>query len=143
MGAFYARHVCRIDPMPKEVTDSFAELEKDSTVYMTMCVLIPRGGTRLHAKDTDIAGSRNGPSEFHVTGSLRSWTVIEDLHKITVPTLLLNSRYDEAQDSVVEPYFKHISNVKWFTFAESSHMPHYEERELYMQRVGRFLADDM
>ena len=28
MGAFYARHVCRIDPMPKEVTDSFAELEE-------------------------------------------------------------------------------------------------------------------
>ena len=81
--------------------------------------------------------------EFHITGSLKTWSVIPDLHKITVPTLLLNGRYDEAQDSVVEPFFKNISKVKWFTFAESSHMPQYEERELYMQRVGEFLTQDM
>ena len=56
----------------------------------------------------------------------------------------MNGRYDEAQDSVVEPFFKEIpSKVKWFTFAESSHMPQYEERALYMQRVGDFLTADV
>ena len=86
---------------------------------------------------------RNGPSEFHIVGSLKEWTIIDRIHLINIPTLLLNGRYDEAQDSVVEPFFKHISKVKWFTLAESSHMPQYEERELYMERVGSFLTQDM
>lgn len=84
--------------------------------------------------------SRNGPSEFHITGSLKEWSIIGELHKITVPTLLLNGRYDEAQDSVVKPYFDELEKVKWFTFSESSHMPQYEEREKYMQIVGDFLT---
>ena len=36
MEVFYARHVCRLNPMPKDVTDTFAELAKDPTVYYTM-----------------------------------------------------------------------------------------------------------
>ena len=40
MGVFYARHVCRMDPMPKDVADSFAGLAQDNTVYYTMCVTI-------------------------------------------------------------------------------------------------------
>ena len=84
--------------------------------------------------------SRNGPSEFHITGSLKEWSIIGELPKIPVPTLLLNGRYDEAQDSVVKPYFDELGKVKWFTFSESSHMPQYEEREKYMQIVGDFLT---
>ena len=84
--------------------------------------------------------SRNGPSEFHITGSLKEWSIVGGLDKITVPTLLLNGKYDEAQDSVVLPYFRALKKVKWYTFAESSHMPQYEEREKYMQIVGDFLT---
>lgn len=62
---------------------------------------------------------------------------------IEVPTLLLNGHYDEAQDSVLAPYFSGIRQVKWFTFAESSHTPQFEEREKYMQRVGDFLTQEI
>src|SRR3954468_10163408 len=33
---FYRRHVCRLDPWPDEVTESFAWIERDPTVYHTM-----------------------------------------------------------------------------------------------------------
>ncbi|OJT06636.1 L-amino acid amidase [Trametes pubescens] len=115
---FYSRHVCRLDPMPQEVLASFKALEKDPTVYYTMF----------------------GPSEFHVTGPLKDWTVADDIHLINVPTLLLNGHYDEAQDSVQVGFFRDIEKVKWFTFAESSHMPMWEEREKYMRVVGDFLT---
>ncbi|KAH9945095.1 proline-specific peptidase [Epithele typhae] len=122
MDVFYAKHVCRVIPMPEDVAASFALLEQDPTVYHTMC----------------------GPSEFHIIGSLKTWSIIPELPNINVPTLVLNGHYDEAQDSVVQPFFQHIpSNVRWFTFANSSHVPHHEERELYMQRVGDFLSMDM
>lgn len=36
VGAFYARHLCIIDPMPAEIAAGFAEIAKDPTVYLTM-----------------------------------------------------------------------------------------------------------
>ena len=42
-------------------------------------------------------------------------------------------------DEVVEPYFEKVDKAKWFTFAESSHMPHWEERDRFMEVVRGFL----
>ncbi|KII87181.1 hypothetical protein PLICRDRAFT_112677 [Plicaturopsis crispa FD-325 SS-3] len=119
VGVFYSRYLCTLNPMPASVLEGFAWIEKDPTVYLTM----------------------NGPSEFYITGPLKDWSIVDEVHKISVPTLLLNGRYDEAQDSVVVPFFRSIPKVKWFTFAESSHMPMFEERERYMEIVGTFLTD--
>ncbi|TDL27696.1 proline-specific peptidase [Rickenella mellea] len=117
MDIFYAKHVCRIQPLPDLVAKSFAAIGEDPTVYHTM----------------------NGPSEFHVIGTLKTLSIISELHNINIPTLILNSRYDEAQDACVVPFFNLIPKAKWYTFANSSHMPHWEERERYMQIVGDFL----
>jgi L-proline amide hydrolase len=117
MMVFYARHVCRVQPMPEEVTRSFAQIEADPTVYFTM----------------------NGPSEFHVIGSLKDWSIIDRLHKIQVPTLLISGKYDEATPATVQPYQDNIKGARWQIFEHSSHMPHVEETELYMKSVGAFL----
>ena len=67
--------------------------------------------------------------------------MVEDASKIEVPTLLLNGAHDEAGDNCVKPFFKAIPKVKWFTFANSSHTPHWEEREKYMCLVADFLTE--
>ncbi|KAJ6521622.1 hypothetical protein DFH09DRAFT_938902, partial [Mycena vulgaris] len=36
------------------------------------------------------------------------------------------------------PFFRESPHVKRVTFTESSHMPHWEERERYMEVVGTF-----
>lgn len=72
--AFYVRHVCRLDPWPPEVVEAFAWIERDPTVYHTM----------------------NGPSEFHVVGSIKEWQSKDRLGEIDVPTLVVSGRYDEA-----------------------------------------------
>ncbi|KAI0671830.1 hypothetical protein C8Q78DRAFT_800662 [Trametes maxima] len=118
VDVFYSRHLCRLNPMPKDLQAAFGWFQNDPTVYMTM----------------------NGPSEFHVIGPLKGWSIIDDIPRINVPTLLLNGRYGEAQDSVVVQYFRALEKMKWFTFAESSHMPQYEEKEKYMRVVGDFLT---
>ena len=76
---------------------------------------------------------------FDIIGSLKTWSVIDDLDKINVPTLLLNGRYDEVPDVAVEPYFQHIPKVKWVQFAHSAHVPQLEETERFMGVVGNFL----
>jgi L-proline amide hydrolase len=118
-AVFYSRHVCRMVPNPPEVTASFDAIAADPTVYHTM----------------------NGPSEFHVIGSLRNWSVVDEVKNIAVPTLLINGAYDEATPATVQPFADAIPDVRWETFAESSHMPHVEEEERYLSVVGAFLDE--
>ena len=118
---FYQRHVCRLDRWPEEVCRTFAAMEADPTVYHAM----------------------NGPTEFHVIGSMKTWSIIDRLHLIRVPTLLISGQYDEAAPEVVQPFFDHIADVRWVIFEHSSHMPHVEERELCMKVVGDFLNENL
>ena len=60
--------------------------------------------------------NRNGPSEFTITGSLKTWSIIDQIETITVPTLLTNGKYDEAADSVLAPYVEKLPNGKWVQF---------------------------
>ncbi len=116
---FNSRHVCRIKPIPAEVARSFAQIDADPTVYQTM----------------------NGPSEFHVIGSLKTWNIIDQVGRITAPTLLISGRYDEATPAVVQPFADGIKNARWEIFENSSHMPHVEEQERCLKVIGDFLAE--
>jgi L-proline amide hydrolase len=82
----------------------------------------------------------NGPSEFHVIGSIKDWQSKDRLGEISVPTLLTSGRYDEATPALQEPLRDGIPNCEWVLFEESSHMPFVEERERYMQVVGDWLG---
>jgi L-proline amide hydrolase len=114
---FYDRHLCRV-PWPPEVNATFDALDEDPTVYHTM----------------------NGPSEFHVIGSLRDWSIVDRVAAIDVPTLLISGRYDEATPETVQPFYDGIPDVRWEVFEESSHMPHVEETERFLATVDDFLA---
>jgi L-proline amide hydrolase len=114
---FYDRHVCRLQPWPEEVARTFAAMDIDPTVYHAM----------------------NGPTEFHVIGSMKDWSIIDRLDRIQVPTLLISGRHDEATPATVQPYADLIPDVRWTIFENSSHMPHVEEREACMQTVSDFL----
>ncbi|KAJ1684765.1 hypothetical protein LUZ63_020036 [Rhynchospora breviuscula] len=119
MQVFYDRHVCRVVPNPPEVSASFEQIEAEPTVYHTM----------------------NGPSEFHVIGSLREWSVVDRLDRIDVPTLVVAGAYDEAQPEVWAPYVERIAGARSHVFPESSHMPHVEEPEAFVDVVGSFLRE--
>lgn len=64
--------------------------------------------------------------------------MVDDARKIAVPTLLINGFYDEARDSVVAPWFQRIPKSRWITFPNSSHMPHIEETEKYLEVIREF-----
>lgn len=117
MMVFYRRHVCRLDPWPECLQRTFAKIEQDPEVYHAM----------------------NGPSEFHVTGVIKEWNIVDRLGEIHVPTLLLSGRYDEATPAIVEVLQRGIPGAEWTIFEHSSHMPHLEESERYMRVLTDFL----
>ena len=114
---FYERHLCRVVPMPDFVQRSFAQIAADPTVYHTM----------------------NGPSEFHVVGTLKGWDITARLPEITTPTLLVSGRHDEATPLIVGQIHERIPGAQWTIFEESSHMPHVEEPEAFLDTVEAFL----
>ncbi len=116
VDVFYSRHLCRV-PMPPNVLSSFAKMAAEPTVYHTM----------------------NGPSEFHVIGSLKTWDIHDQLHNINVPTLLVSGAYDEATPAMVAEIHRRIPDVVWELFPESSHMPHIEEPARFKRVVNSFL----
>ena len=116
---FYDRHVCRVVPWPEEVARTFAIMDEDNTVYRNM----------------------NGPTEFHVIGTMKDWTIEDRLPDIAAPTLLISGRHDEATPEVVRPYVERVPNIRWMLFEDSSHMPHVEEKALCLATVSGFLKE--
>ena len=112
---FSLRHICRLDPRP-DCWTRMASKPGDE-VYHTMW----------------------GPSEIHVTGTLKDWDVTSRLGEIRLPTLVLGGRYDEATPVLAETIHRGIPGSEWVVFENSAHVPHIEETERYLQVLGRFL----
>ena len=74
-------------------------------------------------------------------GIIKAWSILEDLHKINVPILLINGEYDEATSGCQQKFFNAIEKVKWVCMMDASHYPHWEQRERYMNTVGAFLTN--
>jgi L-proline amide hydrolase len=114
---FYRRHLCRLDPWPDCLHRTFEKIAQSPEVYSTMW----------------------GPSEFHVTGTLKNWETVNRLAEIGVPTLVIGGRYDEATPDITETVHRGIPGSERVIFENSSHMPHLEETELYLKTVTDFM----
>jgi L-proline amide hydrolase len=116
---FYQRHVCRLTPTPQDFLDSEAQMEAEPTVYHTM----------------------NGPNEFHVVGTLKSWSVEDRLAQITAPTLVIAGEFDEATPATWTPYVERIPDVRSHVFAGASHCTHLEQPAEFRAVVASFLTE--
>jgi L-proline amide hydrolase len=117
MLVFYRRHVCRSEPWPECITRAFERLEAHPEVYNTM----------------------NGPSEFHVTGTIRDWDIIERLGEIRVPTLVTSGEFDEATPAINETVHRGIRGSESVIFPHCSHVAFVEEPDRYMAVLTAFL----
>jgi len=114
---FYERHLCRI-PFPDGLQRTFAQLAADPTVYHTM----------------------NGPSEFHVIGTLKGWNITPRLGEVRVPVLVVSGEYDEATPAVVRPLVEALPDARWELIEGASHSTHLEEPERFLELVEAFLT---
>jgi L-proline amide hydrolase len=114
---FYERHLCRI-PFPEGLQRTFAQLAADPTVYHTM----------------------NGPSEFHVIGTLKGWDITPRLGDVRVPVLVISGEYDEATPTVVTPLVDALPDVHWELIKGASHSTHLEQPDRFLELVETFLT---
>ncbi|WP_053367040.1 proline iminopeptidase-family hydrolase [Bacillus sp. FJAT-27245] len=117
MRVFAKNFVCRIEisPEEREMTSQLANLE----VYNTMW----------------------GPSEFCVTGNLKEFDCTPRLHDLSVPSLFLCGRFDEATPESTSYFSSRVPGAKLHIFEKSAHSPYREQPEEYRETVAAFLDE--
>ena len=112
---FYREHVCRMSPWPAGFERSFAEAGYQ--VYNTM----------------------NGPSEFTVTGTLKTWDIMDRLPEIRVSTLLVGGRHDECRPGHLEEMHRRIAGSRLVIIENASHLCFAEQPQEFTGLVNSFL----
>jgi proline iminopeptidase len=87
----------------------------------------------------------NGPNEFHASGSLGKYEVMDQLSKIQVPTLFISGQYDEVPVSTARKYARAMDaklnpkRVQVKELPNASHLGQLEQTDRYLKIVGDFL----
>ena len=113
--AFYAHHICRLDPWPDVLIQALSHVNQ--VIYERM----------------------QGPSEFQITGTHKDYDVTGRLGELRVPTLFLCGRYDAARPEDTAWYHSLVPGAELVIFEESSHVPHLEEPGRYQRVLRDFL----
>ncbi len=115
MDHLYSKHICRLDPWPEPAMRSFVNL--NTQVYNTM----------------------QGPSEFTVLGNFKDWDHWEDLHRMTMPTLLIVGRYDTMSVADIQRMRSLIPNSQVTVCENGSHLAMYDDQVAYFGALVPFL----
>lgn len=110
------RHIRRLPERPKPAADSKAGF--NMPIYVAV----------------------QGPNEYHYTGSITSWNRIDQLHRFTWPTLVINGQFDVLTPSCGRRMHEVLPNGEIRIFQNSSHSPFYEEPRAYRQTLLDFLG---
>jgi proline iminopeptidase len=113
----YAKHLCRLDPMPEPVQRTFKHLA--AQVYSTMW----------------------GPNEFVVSGNLKDWDRWNDLSKIKVPTLVMGAEYDEMNPEDIKREGKLLPRSRVAICENGSHLSMWDDQETYFRHLLGFIKD--
>lgn len=114
--AFYRRHVLRLKRYPKAIAEALAA---PNPVYETMW----------------------GKNEFSVTGNLKDWDRLKDLHRIEMPIQLISGQFDESTPRQNEAMLKAFPQASWALLPGCSHLSHLENTEDYLAIVQSFLDE--
>ncbi|WP_017578454.1 proline iminopeptidase-family hydrolase [Nocardiopsis kunsanensis] len=112
---FAERHMCRREPWPDELVEASAR-------------------TSVRVRDT-----MWGPTEFQISGNLRSYHRIEQLRDIDTPTLLMCGEYDFTSPKVCRAYARSLAHGRVAVIPNASHNAHLEEPEECADHLGGFL----
>jgi proline iminopeptidase len=112
---YYRLHVCRIEPLP---------------------ALMQRAN---ETAGFEVYTSMWGPNEITLTGTLKSYDRSDALRGLSVPSLFLCGRYDEASPEATEYYRSLTPRAALEVFENSSHAAFHEEEEGFVETLREFL----
>lgn len=115
--AFYALHVCRLDPWPDCVMRALSPELMGMDQYVYMC----------------------GQSEFTITGTLRTYERVDRLAEIKTPTLFICGQYDEATPGATAFYQRHLPGSEMAVIPDASHLACVEQPQMFDRVLRAFV----
>ena len=114
---FYTVHILRkpLNEWPEPVTRSLGKMNQ--SLYVTM----------------------QGPSEFGLSGKLEKWDVKSQLKNITVPTLVIGSKYDSMDPEHMKWMSKEVKNGTFLYCPNGGHMSMYDDQDIYIPGLIKFM----
>jgi proline iminopeptidase len=81
-----------------------------------------------------------GPSEFHATGTLRTFDVTRRLHELKVPVLIVVGEFDEARPETASRYRQQIPGARLKVIPNSGHAIFDDQPAATLNALGSFLT---
>jgi proline iminopeptidase len=118
MAHHYVEHVLRMPAgkWPEPVVRSFGHI--NPAIYVPM----------------------QGPSELGASGKLVDWDRTGDLHRITVPTLVIGGAQDTMDPAHLEWMASQLPAGRYLHCPNGSHMSMYDDQQTYMSGLISFLT---
>ena len=112
----YEQHVLRMPEAqwPEPVTRSFGHINQQ--IYTLM----------------------QGPSELGASGRLLHWDRSKDLHRITVPTLVIGAQHDTMDPKYMAGIAKKLPHGQFLLCPKGSHMAMYDDQQVYFDGLIGF-----
>jgi proline iminopeptidase len=111
----YSRHVCRLKPWPEPLTRAFRNLNPKVYNYL------------------------QGPNEFVVTGTMKTWERWSDLARIRTRTLVMGAKYDEMSPKDLQKMADSMPDARAWISENGSHMAMYDDQIAYFRNLLTFL----
>lgn len=119
MPMHYERHVLRMpsEQWPEPVVRAFAHINQN--IYSLM----------------------QGPSELGGSGRLEHWDRSADIHRISVPTLVIGARYDTMDPNYMAAMAQKLPRGQFLLCPNGSHLAIYDDQQVYFEGLIRFLRE--
>ncbi len=117
MEQHYVHHVLRlpVEQWPEPVVRSFSHINKD--IYVPL----------------------QGPSELGASGLLLDWNRTDDLHRISVPSLVIGAEHDTMDPNYLRHMATRLGSGEYWHCPHGSHMAMYDDQETYFEGLISFL----
>jgi proline iminopeptidase len=80
-----------------------------------------------------------GPNQMRITGIHKDYDLTDRLDQLAVPTLFVCGRHGSTRPEDTAWYHRLVPGADLVVFEHSSHLPHLEEPEHYLQALRGFL----
>lgn len=124
-------------------TTNTAEYREAEAEYTKLFVRRTRGGRNEACADSVsnrvIYEQMWGPSEFHATGSLKSFDLTNQLGRLKLPVLLMVGEFDEARPETARKYQKLIPGSQLEVIPGAAHALYSDNPSATLQALERFL----
>ena len=92
-----------------------------------------------HPDEKHVRYEMFGPYPLNCTGNIRDYNRMDQLENITIPTLIIHSEHDYIIPDLASMARDRLPNAELAMLKNCSHLPFYEEPEIYQKTLLDFL----